>query len=129
MKQLVNYKQTKNTIEDFVEVVLLDDREVLMDIPMCIIEFGKVYEKAYVPKNNQGVSQAIDKQELDQVFANTKIYHFEINESRVKEVKKDKADLSIRLPLDTKIDELVYENGQIFWAKPIEEKKEKGVEK
>ena len=48
MKQLINYKLTNNKVEEYVEIKLLTDREVLVDIPICLIEFGKVYDKAYI---------------------------------------------------------------------------------
>ena len=119
MKQLINYKLTKNRVEEYVEVELLIDREVLVDIPICLIDFGKVYDKAYIVYGTKDVPVALSQQELDKVLKTTKIFKFKIKDSQVIETKGT-PDMEIRLPIGTKVDELIYENGQLLWAKPLD---------
>ena len=118
MKQLINYKLTKNKVEEYVEVELLIDREVLVDIPICLIDFGKVYDKAYIAYGTKDVAVALSQQELDELLKTTKIYKFKIKDSQLIETK-GAPDIEVRLPKDTKVDELIYENGQLLWAKPL----------
>lgn len=118
MKQLINYKLTKNRVEEYVEVELLIDREVLVDIPICLIDFGKVYDKAYIVYGTKDVAVALSQQELDELLKTTRIYKFKIKDSQVIETKET-PDIEVRLPKDTKVDELIYENGQLLWAKPL----------
>lgn len=118
MKQLINYKLTKNKVEEYVEVELLIDREVLVDISICLIDFGKVYDKAYVVYGTKDVAVALSQQELDKLLETTKIFKFKIKDSQVIETKGT-PDIEVRLPKDTKVDELIYENGQLLWAKPL----------
>lgn len=118
MKQLINYKLTNNKVEEYVEVKLLIDREVLVDIPICLIEFGKVYDKAYVLHGTKEVALALSQEELDELLKTSKIFKFKIKDNQVVETKGT-PDIEIRLPIDTKVDELIYENGQLLWAKPL----------
>lgn len=118
MKQLINYKLTSNKVEDYVEVKLLLDREVLVDIPICLIEFGRVYDKAYIPQKANEFVMALSQKELDDLLLKTKIFKFKIKDNTVVETKGT-PDIEARLPLNTKVDELIYENGQLLWAKPL----------
>lgn len=118
MKQLINYKLTNNKVEEYVEIKLLTDREVLVDIPICVIEFGKVYDKTYIVYGTKDVAVALSQQELDKLLETTKIFKLKIKDSQVIETKET-PDIEIRLPIDTKVDELIYENGQLLWAKPL----------
>jgi len=119
MKQLINYKITGKQIEEFKEVKLLHDREVLAEIPICVIEFGKIYTKAYI-NGSSNIPEAIDEERLQEIINKTRIYHLKVNETSMQEVEVKEADISVRLPIDTPVEHLVYDNGEIFLAKPIE---------
>src|SRR5690554_3269797 len=122
MKQLINYKVKQERIEEFPHITILYDREVLVDLPICAIDFGRVYEKPVLYGNHKGIPTVYEEAEVKTQLAKLKVFHLKNNQGKLTEVKEEEADVHIRLPKDTDVDQLVFDNGQVFWAKPVEEK-------
>lgn len=112
-------------LEEFPYITILYDREVFVDLPICVIDFGRVYEKPVLYGNYKGIPTVYEEAEVKTQLANLKVFYLKNKQGKLTEVREEEADLKIRLPKDTNVDELVYDNGQVFWAKPINEKGEK----
>lgn len=121
MKQLINFKPKKEHLEEFPYVDLLIDREVFVELPLCVIDFGRHYEKPVLYGNLKGIPTVYEEAEVKTQLATLKVFYLKNNRGKLTEVKEEEADVKIRLPKDTNVDELVYDNGQVFWAKPVDE--------
>lgn len=125
MKILLNFKPLESTYEGFPYVQLLDNTVVFAELPICIGEFGKRYEKPVLYGNFKGIPTVYEESEVKKILSNLKIFHLKIKENRLEEVDEAEADLHIRLPKDTPVDQLVYDKGEVIWAKPIKDNEEK----
>lgn len=119
MKQLVNYKTKKDKLEEFPFVELFTDREVFADLPICLVDFSREYDKPVLYGNHKGVPTIYEAVEVQQQLAKLKVFHFKEDQGKLTEVAPEEATIKARLPKDTKVDELIYDNGQIVWAKPV----------
>lgn len=128
MKVLKNYKPKKEMLEEFPYAKLIDSEDVLVDLPICAAEFGKEYKKPVVYGNYKGIPTIYEEEEVILQLEKLKLFHFTEDKGKLTEVEPEKATIKVRLPIDTKVDELVFDNGQIFWAKPVDDKPVEGVE-
>jgi len=121
MKQLINYKVKAERLAEYPYVTLLVDREVLLGIPVCAIDFGREYQKPVLYGDQNGIPTVYEESEVKTIIAQLKVFHLKNDQGKLTEVDEIDADLHVRLPKDTKVDQLVYDNGQLYWAKPVEE--------
>lgn len=121
LKVFLNFKPLEQTYEGFPRVQLLDNTVVFAELPICIGEFGKRYEKPVLYGDFKGIPTVYEESEVKKILSNLKIFHLKIKENRLEEVDEAEADLHIRLPKDTPIDQLLYDKGEIIWAKPLDE--------
>lgn len=122
MKQLINYKLRPEKLEEFPYVTLLTDREVLIGLPICAMDFGRTYQKPVLYGDQGGIPTVYEEAEVKTFIAQLKVFHLKNNQGKLTEVDEIDADLHVRLPKDTKVDQLGYDNGQLYWAKPVEGK-------
>ena len=128
MKQIINFKRKQGGIEEFPYVTLLIDREVFLELPICAIEFGVDYIKPVLYGDHNGVPTVYEHDAVVELLSKLKIFYLKNDQGKLTEVSKGEADVTIRLPKDTNVDQLVYDRGQIFLAKPInEEVTENGI--
>ena len=133
MKVLKNFKPTNESIkpsdyESYPIVKILDSEDVLMDLPMAALEFGRVYNKPVLYGNYKGVMTVYDELEVKQQLARLKLFHFTEDQGRLVEVSPEEAKIHVRLPNDTVVDQLIYRDGQIIWAKPVKQPPQEGAE-
>lgn len=121
LKVLLNFKPLEQSYEGFPRVQLLDNSVVFAELPICIGEFGKRYEKPVLYGDFKGIPTVYEESEVKKILSNLKVFHLKIKENRLEEVDEAEADLHIRLPKDTPIDQLLYDKGEIIWAKPLDE--------
>lgn len=119
MKQLINYKPKQEKLEEFPYVLLLLDREVFIDLPICVVEFGRIYDRPVLYGDHKGIPTVYEAEEVKTILARLKVFHLKNDQGKLYEVDEKEADIHVRLPIDTKVDELGYDNGQVFWAKPV----------
>ena len=124
MKQLINYKPTNEKMDEFPYVKLLLDREVFVDLPICVVDFGRHYNKPVLYGNYQGIPTVYEEKEVIQLLGRLKTFHLKNENGKLTEVEEAEADVHIKLPKDTNVDQLVFDNGQVFWAKPIKKETE-----
>lgn len=125
MKILLNYKPLENTYEGYSYVQLLDNSVVFAELPICVGEFGIRYKKPVLYGDFKGIPTVYEEEEVKQFLANLKLFHLKVEENRLKEVDEAEADIHIRLPKDTPVDQLIYDKGEVIWAKPIKDNEEK----
>lgn len=121
LKVLLNFKPLEQTYEGFPYVQLLDNSVVFAELPICVGEFGKRYEKPVLYGDFKGIPTVYEESEVKKILSNLKVFHLKIKENRLEEVDEAEADLHIRLPKDTPIDQLFYDKGEIIWAKSLNE--------
>lgn len=121
-KQLVNYKAKKEKIEDYQCLVLYPDREVLLGLPICAIDFGRYYENPVLYGDYKGIPTVYEASEVIEILKKLKTFHLKNNNGNLTEVNEKEADIHVKLPIDTRVDQLGYDNGQLYWAKPVEGK-------
>jgi len=124
MKILLNYKPLEDTYEGYPYVQLLDNSVVFVELPICVGEFGKRYKKPVLYGNFKGIPTVYEEAEVKQFLADLKLFHLKVEENQLKEVDEAEADIHIRLPKDTPVDQLIYDKGEIIWAKPIKDNEE-----
>jgi len=124
MEQIVNYKPKQERLEEFAYVELYTEREVLLGLPICVVEFGKDYVNPVLYGTTSGVPTAFEDFEVQKKLKELKMFNLKNNKGSLTETDKDKADISIRLPKDTNVKELVYDNGQVFLAKDVAKEKD-----
>lgn len=121
MKILNNFKPTKETIEGYLVVELFDKGGIFIDLPICAVDFGRHYERPVLYGEYKGIPTVYEEVEVRERLKALKLFHLKNSKGKLTEVPEAEADIHIRLPKDTNVDELVFENGEIFWAKPIDE--------
>lgn len=124
MKTIVNYKPTKEKIEEFQVVQILEGADVFADLPLAVAEFGRLYAKPVLFGDYKGLPTIIDKEELEEHLKHLELHHFRIENEKLIKVDKEQSELSLRLPKGTSTDQLIMDRGQVVWAKPEEVKGE-----
>jgi len=117
MKVLKNYKKTGKFVdEDYPVVKILDSEDVFAELPLCVVEYNVFYKEPVLIVNPNKIPMVVEKAELLQKISKLKKFYFLVNPEtkEVKEVEKDEANFAQRLPKDTPVDQLVYENGEIL---------------
>lgn len=127
MKKLINYEPKKETLEEFPYVEIMEQKHVFADLPLAVVDFGKTYAKPVLYGNYRGVPTIYDESEVKQHLAKLKLFHFAEDKGKITEVEADKATIHVRLPKETIVDQLIFKDGQIIWAKPVEEPSKEGV--
>lgn len=117
---IVNFKPTKEKAEELVLIKILDSEDVILELPLAVHPFGANFEFPTIFGNVNGVPLIQDAQE---VLEKTRMFHFkegvfdeEKKYSPISEVDVKEASIHVRLPKDTKVEELISMNGQIVWA-------------
>jgi hypothetical protein len=127
MKKLINYEPKKETLEEFPYVEIMEQKHVFADLPLAVVDFGKTYSKPVLYGNYRGVPTIYDESEVKQHLAKLKLFHFAEDQGKLTEVEADKATIHVRLPKETIVDQLIFKDGQIIWAKPVEEPSKEAV--
>lgn len=121
MKVLLNYKPLDQNYEGYPYVHVLDNSVVFAELPICIGEFSKTYNKPILFGNFNGIPTVYEEYEVKEKLQHLKLFHFKVKENRLIEVEEDEADIHIHLPKDTPVDQLIYDKGEVIWAKPIKD--------
>lgn len=122
MKILRNYKTTGKMVEEFPIIKIMTDQEdVFVELPIIAVDFNKEYREPALFGNHNGLPTVIEKEELLEILKDTEIKYFDIEEDKLIPVTKEKYELKLRLPKGTNDTQLFMDNGQVVWAKPIEE--------
>lgn len=123
-----NFKFTKEKIEEFNVIKILNSEDVILELPLGVHEFNQEFEYPIIFGDFQGVALI---QEAERVMEKTKMFHLknlaedeETKTISLVECSEKEATTHIRLPRDTKVDELVLINGKVFWAQKVEKPKE-----
>lgn len=117
MNQLVNYKKTKKTYNGLQVVELLMDREVFLDLPLACIKFDVEYKNPVIFGSIKGVSTIYEADDvIKHINDTTKEFNLTVLEGgKLKECEvNEEAQLTIRLPKDTNLSELVWDGKQII---------------
>ena len=121
-----NYKPLKEKVEELTLIKILNNEDVLLELPLAVHFFGQEFEFPVIFGNLDGISII---QEAEVVLQNTKMFHFSLGEfdeekkyHAIKEVDEKEATIHVRFPRDTKVDELISINGQILWAERVKQK-------
>lgn len=122
MKQLINYKPLKEKLEEYPYVKIMPNTEVLLDLPMAVIDFGTDYDKPVLFGSYKGIPMIFDEHVVKESLSKMRLFYLRVDGEKLHEVPEAEADLKMRLPIETKIDELIYKDGQLVWAKPVVEK-------
>lgn len=121
MKKLINYEAKKETLDEFPYVEIMESKHVFVDLPIAVVDFGKTYDKPILYGSYKGIPCIYEESEVKQHLARLKVFHFTEDKGKLTEVEPEKATIKVRLPKDTKVDQLIYKDGQIVWAKPVAE--------
>lgn len=120
MRVLVNYKLTKETVEEHPIIQIVNSDDVFIDLPLAVAEFGLIYKKPVLFGDYNGIPTIKESNIVKELLSNTEIHHFKIKGERLIEVSDKECDMTIRLPKGTNTDQLIYDNGNIVWVKPVE---------
>lgn len=114
-KILKNYKRTGESIESFPVIKIKNDDDVFADLPICLVEYDTHYNKPVLITYEGKVPEVIEAAVLVKTLEGTRMFYLELDEdNNLKEVEQDNAMISVRLPKDTNVDELVFINGEIL---------------
>lgn len=128
MKVLKNIKVLKKgAIEEFLKVeIRYDDTEVFTDLPIAVVEYGDEMVEPYLFRVESGFAILIEGEQLRELLKTQKVFFFKVNENKtVEEVEEGKHDVNVRLPIDTKVEELMYDNNEIVW---VDKRKEEDID-
>lgn len=119
---LKNFKLKKGkSFEEFPCVKLIESEYVFTNIPICEIEIDDedvtdLYVLDIHPQTN--LARVVSKDKLESIISKTKIFHFKSlysdgeEASKLQEVDKSEAEVSMRLPINTDINKLFLMNGE-----------------
>lgn len=115
MKVIKNFKKLKESVDEFPSIKILDSEDIFVDLPLCIMEFNREYRDPYLYFGPETpIGEVMEKEALLFKTKGTKLFYFKkVEENRVKEVTKDEAEFSYRLPEEVPVEELAIINGQI----------------
>lgn len=120
MKVIKNYKILKEKRDEYPYIKVLDSEDVFIELPICICEFSKEYLKPVLYGNHNGVPTVHEEGFVLNMIAKLKKFYFKVDGEKLIESSDKDYDLIARLPHDTIVDQLIYDRGQIVWAKPVE---------
>lgn len=130
-KQILNYKKGKNNEGNLMGVKLLLDREVMVDLPLCLVEFDEEYVDPVLFGAYKGIPIVHERQQVLN-HINETMRNFYIKEDKkgnLKEVEEAEADYTFLLPKETDVSELYVEEGQLkrkVITETIKEERENG---
>lgn len=116
MKVLKNYKKTGDFIdEDYPVIKFNGSEDVFAELPICVAEYDTFYKEPVLLVLPNSIPQVIEKVDLLRRLSKLKKFYFLVDEEtgEVKEVEESKANLTYRLPKDTPVEKLMYQNGEI----------------
>jgi hypothetical protein len=115
MEILKNFKVIDGGWEEFPFIKILPGEDVFVGLPVCKLPFGETFVKPTLFARDNEIPTVFELEDLQKKLAKTKRFFLLADEvGGLKEVDQKDAKLVIRLPIDTKIEELVYMNGQIL---------------
>lgn len=121
---LVNYKKRKDN-----SIIVIKDSVVYADMPIAQMDLYEEIENPYIYETGFTFPRVIDKTEF---FKNNKEFYIKLGEPDEYGQKiiedEDKKSKPLFLPIDTKLEELRFVNGQVLKIDFKEEINEKGAE-
>jgi len=133
-KQIINYKPTnRKTKEGWKIVQPLLDREVFVDLPICLVDFGTEYIEPVLVGENQNMAIVFEaetvrlklkqqEQQKENTEKGMKTFYLAKIDGTVKEVDESLATWSGDLPLDTDVSMLdIGANGDLIKTVKITE--------
>jgi hypothetical protein len=132
MKRLINIevKENQNYAELIPFVELLEQKYVSPDMPLAVVETSKKYKNPVIYGSYNGLPMVRDSEEMPGILSKIKLFKFVVNKetNRVKEfVAGEVIDPNTEfmvpyyLPKETRVDQLVFNDGRIDWLKPVVE--------
>ena len=117
-KQIINFKPTgQKTNEGWDKINLLLDREVFLDLPLCIIDWGVNYKEPILVGAAQNMPLVFEAEEVRSRLKESekedkkiklKTFHLSSVDGKLQEVESSKASWSGELPEDTDLEELSF---------------------
>jgi hypothetical protein len=115
MEILKNFKVLEETWEEFPFIKILPGEDVYFGLPICKLPFQAKFTQPVLVVVENEVPTVFELEELKHRLAKTKRFFLVADESgNLKEVEQKDAKIAIRLPIDTKLEELVYMDGQVL---------------
>lgn len=115
MEILKNFKLAEGKWEEFPFIKILPGEDIFVGLPICKMEFQAQFVRPVIVVRDNEIPTVVELEELKHKLTNTKRFFLVANEKGLlKEVDQKDSKLVIRLPIDTKIDELIYMNGQVL---------------
>lgn len=115
MEILKNFKVLDGKWEEFPFIKILPGEDVFVGLPICKMEFQAQFKQPVLVVRQGDIPLAFELEELKKKLVDTKRFFLVADEKGVlTEVKPDDAKIVIRLPIDTKINELVFMDGQVL---------------
>lgn len=128
MNVLKNFKRLKESVEEFPCIQIRYDDEVFAELPVCLVPFNVELQKPCLYPNGNGIPIAVEYEWLIETLSKLKKFYCKVDEEgHLKVVAPKEANQILRLPPDTKIEDIILKNGQIFKKEPNKEvEKKKG---
>lgn len=127
---LKNFKMTKNKYKDFPVIKILSGEDVFVDLPICAVPFGEDFDEGVLFTREGNLPKAGSFAEIDNMTRNLKRFVFHNDKGHLTEYTEDEkvADDAVIswLPKDTKVEDLVYTNGEIRLIKRVKEEDSDG---
>jgi hypothetical protein len=115
MEILKNFKLIEGKWEEFPFIKILPGEDVFVGLPICKVEFQANLKEPVLVVREGDIPLAFELEELKKKLEGTKRFFLVADEKGVlKEVEQKDAKIVLRLPLDTKINELVFMDGQVL---------------
>jgi len=135
MKRLINIevKENQNYAELIPYVELLEQKYVSPDMPLAVVETSKKYKNPVIYGSYNGLPMVRDAEEMPGILSKIKLFKFVVNKEtgRVKEfvageVIEPNTEFMVPyyLPKETRVDQLVFNDGRIDWLKPVDIERE-----
>lgn len=135
MKRLINIevKENQNYAELIPFVELLEQKYVSPDMPLAVVETSKKYKNPVIYGSYNGLPMVRDAEEMPGILSKIKLFKFVVNKEtgRVKEfvageVIEPNTEFMVPyyLPKETRVDQLVFNEGRIDWLKPVDIERE-----
>lgn len=101
--------------DEFPFVKILPGDDVFVGLPICKMGFQAQFRQAVLVTKENDIPIAIELEDLKQKLAHTRLFYFVADEKGVlSEVEPKDAKLTLRLPKETNINELVFMNGEVL---------------
>ena len=128
MKVLINFKPTKEKLEEYPIIQILKSDDVFLELPLAAAEFGVEYEEPVLFGNIKGIPLVVEKWQVQEQINRLEMHHFKLENEKLIKVPEEESSISLRLPKGTNTDQLIMDNGQVVWAKPQESAETEEVE-